>query len=307
MFHLGGQFEGAPDVVERSLVEGTQHRHPGGERRAPGVRQFACGARYRLNGPTRATSTRAPRWNRFRSDEAPIPARNRRLRQWLEPRRSGRTSSLSARVSSCRRRRRFRRRSGSRLDRLFSWSDRGMRCCRQCTPRMSRRDCCVRLIDWTTATSFTSSIRCPVTRIALLRRLRSGSHRALAIPSGGAILRLARLAADSGVPRLANSCLSTGVCRYPPSVVGRARHCARLAPAETGGVACCRRNVIVSNRYERDDCPGRYSCPTTSPRPFTRCSTFSSVRRLAVNARHPTQSSIRAINPANAPVFSPPG
>ena len=45
----------------------------------------------------------------------------------------------------------------------------------------------------------------PVARIALLRRLRSGSHRALAIPGGGTILALARLAADSGVPRLADS------------------------------------------------------------------------------------------------------
>jgi len=45
----------------------------------------------------------------------------------------------------------------------------------------------------------------PVTRVALLRRLGSGGRSALAIPSGGAILALARLAAESGLPRLSNT------------------------------------------------------------------------------------------------------
>jgi nucleoside-diphosphate-sugar epimerase len=45
----------------------------------------------------------------------------------------------------------------------------------------------------------------PVTRVALLRRLGSASHRALAIPGGGAVLALARLAARSGVPSLATT------------------------------------------------------------------------------------------------------
>jgi nucleoside-diphosphate-sugar epimerase len=204
VFHVGGQLQGAPGVIERSLVEGTQNvLQAAGAVRLVYVSSLvvldaASTANSRVideNSPLEPFPERRGTYTRAKS-AAEAMARAAAGAQDVVIVRPGLVVSPEATIPPS---------IGIRIGpAVFLVGPRNAM-----LPAVHAADvasgllCAAARLDSGDILHLVDPLA--VTRIALLRRLGTGNHRALAIPSGGAVLALARLAATSGVPRLANA------------------------------------------------------------------------------------------------------